>query len=213
MNNQTGGVRGSTRFWDKIAKRYARTPIADESAYQRKLEMTQALLRPDMSLFEFGCGTGSTALAHASCVDHIEATDLSPEMIRIAQEKADAAGVTNVTFTAVPIEQWIPPEDGYDMVLGLSILHLVEDRMAVLAKVHQMLKPGGLFISSTACLKDSMAWFGLIAPLGKALGLLPTVRIFTASALAQNIQDAGFVIDENWHPGRGKAVFIIARKT
>ncbi len=36
-----------------------------------------------------------------------------------------------------------------DMVLGLSILHLLENKAEVMAKVHRMLKPGGVFVAST----------------------------------------------------------------
>ncbi len=56
---QRGGrMDRSARFWDRIAKRYARTPVADEAAYQRKLKITRGYLRPDMEVMEFGCGTG-----------------------------------------------------------------------------------------------------------------------------------------------------------
>ncbi|MBM7066174.1 class I SAM-dependent methyltransferase [Actibacterium sp. 188UL27-1] len=202
----------SSRFWDRMAPRYSRLPIADEAAYRRKLDITQSYLRPDMDVFEFGCGTGSTALVHAPFVRHIQATDLSQAMLKIAQDKAAAAGVTNVSFSHAAIEDWIPGDTGYDMVLGLSILHLLEDKEAALAKCHRMLKPGGLLVSSTVCLKETMPYFKLIAPLGKALGLMPTLRVFTCDELARNIMAAGFGIEHRWQPTRSKAVFIVARK-
>ncbi len=31
----------TNRFWDRHAKGYAKRPVADEAAYQRKLEVTQ----------------------------------------------------------------------------------------------------------------------------------------------------------------------------
>jgi len=31
-------------FWDKIAERYSRRPIADEAAFQRKLQVTRQCL-------------------------------------------------------------------------------------------------------------------------------------------------------------------------
>ena len=65
----------STRFWDKIAERYSKQPVADESAYQKKLKVTREHFRPDMEVLEFGCGTGSTAIAHAPYVKHIQAID------------------------------------------------------------------------------------------------------------------------------------------
>ncbi|MCP4319127.1 MAG: methyltransferase domain-containing protein [Hyphomicrobiales bacterium] len=95
-----------SRFWDKIAERYSRKPVADEDAYQRKLQVTREYLRPDMEVLEFGCGTGSTAIAHAPYVKHIEAIDISSKMIEIAHGKADAGKVENVTFEQATIEDF-----------------------------------------------------------------------------------------------------------
>ena len=67
----------TSKFWDKIAEKYAKRPIADEAAYQRKLAVTRDYFRPDMEVLEFGCGTGTTAINHAPYVKHIRATDIS----------------------------------------------------------------------------------------------------------------------------------------
>ena len=88
----------SSRFWDRVAARYARKPVADEAAYQKKLAMTREVLRPDMEVLEFGCGTGSTAIANAPYVKEIQAIDISEKMLEIARTKAEAAGVENVRF-------------------------------------------------------------------------------------------------------------------
>ena len=82
----------TSRFWDKLAEKYARQPVADEEAYRTKLRVTQSYLRPDMEVLEFGCGTGSTALVHAPFVRHILAIDFSTKMLEIARGKAEAAG-------------------------------------------------------------------------------------------------------------------------
>ena len=103
----------SRRFWDRSAARYARRPIADEAAYQVKLEKTRAYLRPAMAILEFGCGTGSTALSHAPCVRHIRAIDISPKMVGIARDKAEAAGVGNVTFEPAAIDGFEAPDDSF----------------------------------------------------------------------------------------------------
>ena len=55
----------STKFWDKIADKYSKQPIADEASYQKKLQVTQEYFKSDMEVLEFGCGTGSTAITHA----------------------------------------------------------------------------------------------------------------------------------------------------
>lgn len=201
-----------TRFWDRIAARYAKRPVADEAAYRKKLAKTREYLRPDMAVLEFGCGTGSTALAHAPYVAHIRATDMSANMIQIAQSKARAMNIENVTFQQATIEGLDVAGGSQDAVLGLSILHLLADKEAVIAKVHRMLKPGGIFVSSTACLGDTMPWFKVIGPIGRWLRLIPRVAVFTREDLEVSLTSGGFEIDYQWQPGKGKAVFIIARK-
>ncbi len=201
-----------SKFWDRIAERYAKRPVADDAAYQKKLQVTRAYLRPEMDVLEFGCGTGSTAIAHAPLVKHIQAIDISAKMIEIAEAKAAAAKVTNVTFTQIGIDEFGAADQSFDAVLGLSILHLLENKDAAIAKVHKMLKPGGVFVTSTACLGDTMKFFKVIAPIGKRLGLFPLVKVFTTRELVDSLINAGFEIDHQWQPGKGKAVFIVAKK-
>jgi ubiquinone/menaquinone biosynthesis C-methylase UbiE len=202
----------SIRFWDKIAERYSNQPIADEAAYQKKLQVTREYFRPDMEVLELGCGTGSTAIIHASYVKHIQAIDISSKMIEIAQGKAEAKNVENVTFVQSTIDEFSVDDQTLDAVLGLSILHLLENRDDVIAKVHKMLKPGGVFVTSTMCIGDTMKFFRVIAPVGKFFGLMPLVKVFTAKELEASLTDAGFEIDYQWRPGKGKAVFIVARR-
>ncbi|MEM9045380.1 MAG: class I SAM-dependent methyltransferase [Pseudomonadota bacterium] len=200
------------RFWDRIAPKYEAKPVPDEAVYREKLKLTQALLNPNMEILEFGCGTGSTAIEHAPHVRHILATDFSRGMLEIAEGKAQAAGVSNVTFRQSSIERFEDAAERYDVVLALSILHLVADREAALAKIHSLLNPGGIFVSSTACIGEDMAWLGWIAPLGKALGLLPNIEVFGREAFGADVTKAGFEILKSWSPGRGRGIFIIARK-
>ena len=202
----------STKFWDRIAERYSKRPVADEATYQRKLQVTRDYFRPDMEVLEFGCGTGSTAITHAPHVKHIHAIDVSSKMIEIAQGKADAEKVTNVTFEQSTIEELSVPDQTLDAVLALSILHLLENKEAIIAKVHRMLKPGGIFVTSTACLGDTMQYFKLIAPIGKFFGVMPLVKVFTIKELEDSLTNAGFKIDHQWQPGKGKSVFIVAKK-
>jgi ubiquinone/menaquinone biosynthesis C-methylase UbiE len=202
---------GEDRFWDRLADRYARQPIADEAAYQRKLQITRDYLSPDMDLMEFGCGTGGTAIHHAPHVRHVTAIDFSEAMLAIARSKAAAAGATNVSFERADITNFEAANGSFDVVLGLSILHLLADKDVVIAKVFRLLKPGGVFISSTTCIGDTVGAFKFIAPIGKAVGLLPQLDVMTTGELVASLTGAGFAIEQQWQPGRGKAVFIVAR--
>lgn len=212
-------MNASAKFWNKVADGYAKQPIADEAAYQKKLQVTQEYLQPSMNVLEFGCGTGSTALVHAPYVHHIRAIDFSANMIAIAQEKAAAQNIQNVTFEQASIDELNVPDQTYDAVLGLNVLHLLANKEAAIAKVYDLLQPGGVFITSTICLGDTMAWFKLIAPVGKALGLFPLVKVFTINDLEKSLTDAGFAIDYQWQAGdyqspigNAKIVFIVAKK-
>ncbi|MCG8562604.1 MAG: class I SAM-dependent methyltransferase, partial [Hyphomicrobiales bacterium] len=163
-------------------------------------------------VLEFGCGTGTTALFHAPYVKHIRAIDVSTRMIEIAKGKAEAGNVENVTFERGTIEDFSAPDETYDAVMGHSILHLLADKDAVIAKVHKMLKPGGIFVSSTVCLGNRLKVFKFIAPIGRFIGLMPLVKVFTTQELVDSLAAAGFEIDHQWEQGKRIAAFIVAKK-
>ena len=204
----------SAAFWDRTADRYAASPIANEAAYQTKLAATQRLLRPDMDIFEFGCGTGSTALLHAPHVRHIRAVDFSSRMIEIAKGKAQKGGIENVSFEQGAIETIDLAPQSLDMVLALSVLHLLRKKEAAIAKVFAALKPGGYFVSSTACVREMVPALSLITPITNRFnfGLLPYLDMMNSGQLRRAITDAGFAIEHQWQPNRKSALFVIARK-
>ena len=202
----------SSRFWDFFAKRYAKSPVGNEAAYQRKLETTRKYMTPDMEVLEFGCGPGTTAITQSAHVRHILAIDFSDKMLAIARDRADAAGVTNVTFQRARIEEFDQSDASYAMVMGHSVLHLLEDREPVIAKVFALLKPGGVFVSSTTC-ASALPWIlRTVLKVGNNVGVLPLLRFFSIDELITSIQNAGFSIDHKWLPGGSDAVFIVAKK-
>jgi 2-polyprenyl-3-methyl-5-hydroxy-6-metoxy-1,4-benzoquinol methylase len=205
-------MNSSARFWNRMASRYSKKPVPDEEIYNKKIEITQSYLRPDMNLLEFGCGTGSTALTHASLVNHILAIDFSEKMIGIAEAKRQSANIQNVDFERRTIEHLNAAEHSFDIVLGLSILHLLDSWEETIQKVYSLLKPGGCFISSTACIADSMKLFKFIAPIGRSIGLLPELAIFTRAELVQGFYSTGFSLEREWQPGKNQAIFIVAKK-
>lgn len=205
-------MAASAAFWDKIADKYAKMPIADEDSYQVKLKKTRDYLTAESHVLEFACGTGGTALKHAPYVHDITAIDISPKMIGKCEQKRLDAGVDNVHFQAATIETFDAEPASFDVVMGMSILHLLEDKEAVIRKVYELLKPGGVFISSTICLADFMPLFKLIAPVGRLFGQMPLVRSFKADALEANFVAAGFQVEYRWQPQKKSATFFVVRK-
>jgi len=201
-----------TAFWNKLADKYSRRPISDEATYQKKLDITRKYFKPDMDVLEIGCGTGTTAIAHAPFVGHIRATDLSTRMVEIAKDKAKAEGIDNVMFEALSVDALDVPDDSIDVVLAHNILHLLEDKQRTIADVHKMLKPGGVFVTSTACIGDMMLPLRLIIPVGRLLRLFPLVKVFSVAELQESLVNAGFDIDYEWQPKKSAPAFIICRK-
>ncbi|MEZ4429602.1 MAG: class I SAM-dependent methyltransferase [Nannocystaceae bacterium] len=202
-------------FWNNLAEKYARQPVADPAAFERKIAITRASMRPQDELLDIGCGTGSLALRLAPHCARVHGLDISSEMIRIADGKAAADKVDNVTFHVGPFDDSFAAfaPESLDGVCAYSILHLVEDRRAALDRIYRLLKPGGFFISSTVCLGESWVPFGPILRVMRWIGKAPMVKIFRAKALADEIEQAGFVDLSRPDVGAKPIVaFMVARK-
>ena len=200
------------RFWDKRAEKYSQTPVADQETYEKKLEITRSFFRPESEVLEIGCGTGSTALAHAPYVKHILATDISPGMINIAKGKAEAGQVENITFETRAVDHHDIPESRYDVIMAHNLLHLLKDPEAAIVTAFRGLKPGGVFVTSSACIGDMSWYFRILAPVGHFLKLIPFIKVFTRGQLEQSHIEAGFEIEQAWLPKKNAAVFIVAKK-
>ena len=209
-DNQTAKV------WDRFAEGYSKQPIGDEEAYQKKLQITQQLFRPNMNVLEFGCGTGGTSILHAPYVHRILATDISSKMIDIAKQKAQEANVQNVEFRQASIDELKLPDQSQDVVLGMSILHLLDNKDDAIAKTYKWLKPGGRFVTSTVCIGDmgfaTKMFMTTVLPIGRFIGYLPTVNAMTKSELRNSMTRNGFKIEQEWQPKEGAAVFMVAKK-
>jgi ubiquinone/menaquinone biosynthesis C-methylase UbiE len=208
-------IENDARFWDRIARKYAVDPIADMTGFARTLERTRHYLEGDEVAFEFGCGTGTTALKLAPSLARIVATDISSEMIAIAREKAEAGGRANAEFEVATPDAAPWPDGTFDVAFGFNVLHLVAAREAALRGVHRLLRPGGLFISKTPCLKEMSPIVRVAIPVMQFIGKAPYVTFLSAQDLEREMAAAGFaIIERARHGSRGRDVrpFLVARK-
>lgn len=203
------------QFWDRAATKYAAAPIKDMTGYERTIARTRELLGASDIVLEIGCGTGTTALKLAAAVHRLVATDVSSEMIAIARRKSDAEGCRNAEFAVAAAASAPDRPGGYDAALAFNVLHLVADRRALFAAVHERLKPGGLFISKTPCLSEMNRLLRLAVPLARFAGKAPHVSFFTATEIEGEIAGAGFTIFERARHGstrKDPRIFLVARK-
>lgn len=201
-------------FWNKLAKRYAASPVRDEAAYEHTLARVRAYLEPDHTVLELGAGTGTTAVKLAPHVKSICASDLSSEMLEIAKERA--AGVENVTVAVGAVEE--APEGPFDVVIAMNLFHLLPDLDAALRAAYQRLPEGGVFISKTPCLKDmkSLKWRLMLRalPLLRLFHKAPSVvRSYSVAEMDEAVARAGFeMVETGIFPADPPSRFIVARK-
>ena len=206
------------QFWDKIAGKYAASPIDDEAGFERTLARTRALMAPGARALELGCGTGTAALRLADAAESYLATDLSGQMIAIAQQKLARVHKNGLnerlSFRQATADILAGEGARYDVVLGFNYLHLAGNLPTVLGHIRTLLAPGGVFVSKTPCVGDMNPLIRLAIPLMRLVGKAPSVTTFSAASLEGAICAAGFAILANERHGskkRDTRPFIVAR--
>lgn len=203
-------------FWDRASRRYARSAIADPAGFERTLERIRALLEPDASVLELGCGTGTAAFRIAGHVRQYVATDLSAGMIAIANERHAAVAVPALVFRTATAEALMQEAARFDAVLGFNYLHLVRDLPGTLRCIHVLLGAQGLFISTTPCVRDMNPLIRLaLLPAMRAIGKAPHAGVFGAQDLSRHMDAAGFdvlAIESHATKGKDDCPCIVARK-
>ena len=200
-------------FWDRIAPKYARSPIKNMDAYQQTMTRTRTYLAQSDRVLEIGCGTGSTALLLSRDVAEIVATDFSAGMIEIAEDKRSDQGVANVTFRQAPAVDQFFDDNSFDAVLGYNLLHLLQDPGAAARRAHALLKPGGVFITKTSCLAQSGWYIKALIRVLRFIGYAPFVNMLSTDGLEAQIRGAGFeIIETGDYPASPPNHFVVARK-
>jgi SAM-dependent methyltransferase len=128
------------------AERWAR--VFDDPArdrWQKPREVIEALhLAPDAAVADIGAGTGyfSARLAQAVPNGRVFAVDIEPDMVRYLNERAERAGLANMSAVlAAPDDPRLPAQ--VDLVLLVDTYHHIERREAYFRRLLGALKPGG----------------------------------------------------------------------
>jgi len=93
-----------------------------------------------------GCGFGDDVIRLAMLGAEVHGSDISPEIVSIATDRAKLVGVA-VQIQVMPAEALNYPDNHFDAVLFVDILHHV-DISATVPEVIRVLKPGAMVIGS-----------------------------------------------------------------
>lgn len=184
------------KFWDLISSKYAASPIQDRTAYEAKIQKIKTYLTAEKVVLDIGCATGTQCSDIADNVKQVTGIDISSKLLTIAEQRKAERKQDNVEFikTSLFDERFQP--GSFDVVMAFYVLHFFEDVDAVFKRIHDLLVPGGLFISETACLGDKSVIVGKLLRLAGSLGLLPKINLLTTKKLEQALEKAGFRIVE-----------------
>jgi len=85
-------------------------------------------LPPESMVLDYGCGEGAYCALHAAQSGHrVTAVDLSPVAIEHARARAEELGVADgIDFQVMNAEALTFPDDSFDAVGGLGVLHHLE---------------------------------------------------------------------------------------
>jgi 2-polyprenyl-3-methyl-5-hydroxy-6-metoxy-1,4-benzoquinol methylase len=148
----------SEKLWDFLANKYDKTEQNLEHIFIKIHENTKKFILPNDIVLDYACGTGTLSVDIANHVKEIHAVDISSKMLEIARSKADERKIKNINFVKAVISDGQFKQESYDVILAFGLLHLLEDCQQVIKRIYDLLKPGGLFISSTPCLGEKMTF-------------------------------------------------------
>lgn len=111
--------------------------------------MLEALpVQPGDRIIDLASGTGEPALTLARYWQEkieIIGTDAAAGMVKVAQQKAQTAGLTNISFQTMPAEHLSFADDFFDKALCRFGIMLFDDPLVGLKEIRRVLKPGGSY--------------------------------------------------------------------
>jgi len=165
-----------------------------------------AELHPGEVVLDLGSGAGLDVLLSARRVSpggQAYGVDMTDEMLALANENKERAGVPNATFLKGTIEAIPLPPATVDVVISNCVINLAPDKAAVLKEAFRVLKPGGRLAVSDMVeieplpveVKSALdAWAGCVA------GTIP-VQAYRAAVLEAGFADVEVEVTHTFGPG------------
>lgn len=136
-------------FWDKIAGVYDIAEAFNGKVYN-KLTRAVAKLTPEGSrVLDCAAGTGNLSLAAAEKAESVICTDSSEKMLKTAEKKASARGISNIRFEIRDIYKLRDEDESFDTVIAGNVLHLLPDPERAVKELYRVTKKGGRLLLPT----------------------------------------------------------------
>lgn len=151
------------RFWNAWNAQFRTSGWKMSHVYARQAEIVKQWLsglgRNDLDILEVGCGSGWLC-EQLTGFGRVTGTDLANEVI-----PPDRSAQGGPTFIAGDFFKLGFPRSGFDVVVSLEVLAHVEDQPAYVAKIADVLRPGGHLMLATQN-SFTLARWSEVAPKG-----------------------------------------------
>lgn len=201
----------AVRFWDRVSTS-SRAPERLGAVARKTIEASRAYLSEDRVVLDVGCGSGGLTTALAPHVRSIHAIDGSAGMIDAARARAEHARAPNVRFSHARLSDVVGQDGAFDVVTMFNVLHYVDDVPEAARRIGRLLAPGGLFLSSTACLGDRWSVPAALTWTLAKLHLMPATHFFEQTELTSLIARGGLEIVATKQLSALPEHFVVARR-
>ena len=117
-------------------------PHAKGASLARLVELVKP--QADWQALDIATAAGHTALAFAPHIAHVIASDITPEMLPLADDLAKERGIDNLTTEIADAEDLPYDDDAFDLVTCRIAPHHFPDIGRFVAESARVLKPGGI---------------------------------------------------------------------
>jgi len=199
------------KLWNRFARIYDRVENSDKAIFDSIISKTKEYLKNDDILLDFGCGTGIITNEIAGSVSSVCAIDISPKMLEIAKNKSVKRNIQNINYEYADIFENKLEKGSFDVVLASYIIHLLKEPENIFRRISELLKPGGIMISATPCMREKPLLTGLLSVLNK-FRLVPEINPMTQYELMNYIANENFKIIKKECLQKNSAQYFIAAK-
>lgn len=166
MSTQKAETAGEffDRYADEWQSYYTQGSNAQAFDYHNRqrlaLELVEKYVPKGASILEFGCGSGHTASQLASMGYKLSCLDVSQGMVDKARETFEQAGHEAEFFHGVLDD--LPEGCGpFDAIMAFGVMDYIEDHPATLARIDELLTPGGICLLSFTNAGSPLRWVEL----------------------------------------------------
>ncbi|MBP2029097.1 ubiquinone/menaquinone biosynthesis C-methylase UbiE [Methanohalophilus levihalophilus] len=203
------------RFWTKVSSGYdewINRDFADQ--YETFKPRVASAVLPEDEILEVGTGTGEIAIHLAPKCRSVNAVDISPEMIAIANSKKMESGTENIEFKVEDAYSLSFDDCSFTKVIAVNSLQTMKQPSEAMLEGYRVLRNSGEFISITYCYGDTGLFERLkLMKWAFQYGIPGYWNNFRKKDLVSKFKEAGFeILETEWVWKHPRVLFLRCRK-